>query len=53
MVWPILALTGFLVLTALVIALGTRSTRRYEWAQQDQAGAAPPASRPVGGGRTT
>jgi hypothetical protein len=30
MVWPAVTLLGFLVLTALVIALGTRSTARYE-----------------------
>ena len=28
--WPALTLLGFLVLTALVIAMGTRSTARYE-----------------------
>jgi hypothetical protein len=28
--WPAVSLIGFLVLTALVIALGTRSTARYE-----------------------
>jgi hypothetical protein len=28
--WPTVALIGFLVLTALVIAMGTRSTARYE-----------------------
>lgn len=30
MLWPTLTLLGFLVLTALVIAMGTRSTARYE-----------------------
>ena len=30
MVWPTVSLLGFLVLTALVIALGTNSTARYE-----------------------
>jgi hypothetical protein len=30
MLWPALTLLGFLVLTALVIAMGTRSTARYE-----------------------
>jgi hypothetical protein len=29
-VWPAVTLLGFLVLTALVIAMGTRSTARYE-----------------------
>lgn len=28
--WPVLSLIGFLVLTALVIAMGTQSTARYE-----------------------
>jgi hypothetical protein len=28
--WPALTLLGFLVLTALVIAMGTSSTARYE-----------------------
>jgi len=28
--WPALSLIGFLVLTALVIAMGTHSTARYE-----------------------
>jgi hypothetical protein len=30
MVWPAVTLVGFLVLTALVIAMGTSSTARYE-----------------------
>jgi hypothetical protein len=30
MVWPAVTLLGFLVLTALVIAMGTQSTARYE-----------------------
>jgi hypothetical protein len=30
MLWPTVTLLGFLVLTALVIAMGTRSTARYE-----------------------
>jgi multisubunit Na+/H+ antiporter MnhC subunit len=34
MVWPALTLLGFLVLTALVIAMGTQSTARYEQEQQ-------------------
>lgn len=32
--WPAVALIGFLVLTALVIAMGTRSTARYESERQ-------------------
>jgi hypothetical protein len=30
MLWPAVTLLGFLVLTALVIALGSQSTARYE-----------------------
>jgi hypothetical protein len=30
MMWPAVTLLGFLVLTALVIAMGTTSTARYE-----------------------
>ena len=30
MMWPAVTLVGFLVLTALVIAMGTSSTARYE-----------------------
>ena len=43
-VWPVVALVGFLVLTALVIAMGTRSTARYELEQQGTA-------RPAGSSR--
>jgi hypothetical protein len=32
--WPALTLLGFLVLTALVIAMGTQSTARYEAEKQ-------------------
>ncbi len=32
--WPALTLLGFLVLTALVIAMGTQSTARYEQEQR-------------------
>jgi membrane protein implicated in regulation of membrane protease activity len=34
MLWPAVTLLGFLVLTALVIAMGTRSTARYEREQR-------------------
>ena len=34
MLWPAVALLGFLVLTALVIAMGTQSTARYEQEQR-------------------
>jgi hypothetical protein len=39
-IWPTLTLIGFLVLTALVIAMGTQSTARYE-AEQRAAAARP------------
>ena len=44
--WPVVTLVGFLVLTALVIAMGTSSTARYE-REQRAAGVvgARPASR--------
>ena len=51
MVWPAVTLLGFLVLTALVIAMGTQSTARYEREQRAErpvARAAPP-SRARGG----
>jgi uncharacterized protein with FMN-binding domain len=32
--WPAVSLIGFLVLTGLVIAMGTRSTARYEQERQ-------------------
>jgi hypothetical protein len=40
--WPALTLLGFLVLTALVIAMGTQSTARYE---REQRAARTPAGR--------
>lgn len=36
MVWPAVTLLGFLVLTALVIAMGTQSTARYEREREEQ-----------------
>ena len=39
MLWPVVALVGFLALTAFVIAMGTRSTARYEAEQQLEADA--------------
>ncbi|GHE11218.1 hypothetical protein [Klenkia taihuensis] len=30
LLWPVVTLVGFLLLTALVIAMGTQSTSRYE-----------------------
>jgi hypothetical protein len=44
MFWPVVALIGFLLLMALVIALGTRSTKLYERAQQVQTSATSPAA---------
>jgi hypothetical protein len=43
MVWPALTLIGFLVLTALVIAMGTQSTARYEQEREERNSAALPA----------
>jgi hypothetical protein len=34
MLWPAVTLVGFLVLTALVIAMGMQSTARYEREQR-------------------
>jgi hypothetical protein len=49
MVWPAVTLLGFLVLTALVIALGTQSTARYERERQEPAtGSLPVGGEPVG-----
>jgi hypothetical protein len=42
MVWPALTLIGFLVLTALVIAMGTQSTARYEREREERNTAALP-----------
>ena len=42
MMWPAVTLLGFLVLTALVIAMGTQSTARYE---AEQRGVAAPRTR--------
>ena len=44
--WPAVALIGFLVLTALVIAMGTRSTALYE--REKQTTGVMPAPEPVG-----
>src|SRR4051794_7741918 len=35
--WPVVALIGFLVLVAVVVALGTMSTNRYEREQRTRA----------------
>jgi hypothetical protein len=54
MLWPAVALIGFLLLTALVIAMGASSTARYE-RERDTAttltgnvAAGIPAAEPVG-----
>ena len=44
MMWPAVTLLGFLVLTALVIAMGTQSTARYE-RERERASAPPHAQR--------
>jgi hypothetical protein len=46
MLWPAVALLGFLVLTAVVIAMGAQTTARYEREQRDglSAGGLRPAS---------
>ena len=36
MLWPTVTLLGFLVLTALVIAMGTQSTARYEREREER-----------------
>jgi hypothetical protein len=36
MLWPAVTLLGFLVLTALVIAMGTQSTARYEREREER-----------------
>ena len=52
--WPAVTLIGFLVLTALVIVMGTSSTARYEREQRAAGVAGPrpttrtPAAEPVG-----
>jgi hypothetical protein len=43
--WPAVTLLGFLMLTALVIAMGTQSTARYE---AEKRAASAPRSRTAG-----
>src|SRR3954466_10528919 len=52
MVWPAVTLIGFLFLTALVIAMGTQSTARYEQERRAQstAGARHGATEAMGAG---
>jgi hypothetical protein len=44
LLWPAVALTGFLVLVAVVVALGRMSTNRYE-EQRKREGFTRPVSR--------
>ncbi len=51
--WPAVTLIGFIVLTALVIVMGIRSTARYERERAAADGRAPapsrrPAAEPIG-----
>ena len=50
LMWPAVLLLGFLVLTALVIAMGTRSTARYgqELRAEQPGGGRSPIAEPVG-----
>jgi hypothetical protein len=48
MVWPALALIGFVVLMTFVIALGTVSTNRYEREQRARARCSVPARHSIG-----
>jgi hypothetical protein len=45
--WPAVTLVGFLVLTALVIAMGTSSTARYEREKLAASAAVRPVPRAV------
>ncbi|WP_170977987.1 hypothetical protein [Blastococcus sp. CCUG 61487] len=51
--WPAVTLIGFLVLMALVIAMGTQSTARYERERERErtSGARHTAPEPVGAAR--
>ena len=49
MLWPAVTLLGFLVLTALVIAMGTSSTARYEREQRAERPARTQHRRRAGG----
>lgn len=44
MMWPTVSLLGFLVLMALVVAMGTQSTRRYEQEQRAELATRPRSS---------
>ncbi|MPQ98640.1 hypothetical protein GB931_12055 [Modestobacter sp. I12A-02628] len=47
--WPAVSLIGFLVLTGLVILLGTHSTARYEQERQAASTGRPQRARTVAG----
>jgi hypothetical protein len=51
--WPALALIGFLALTAVIIALGTMSTGRYEREQRRRSGAGRSKAAAIGIAPTT
>jgi membrane protein implicated in regulation of membrane protease activity len=53
LVWPILAVIGFLALTAFIVVLGTSSTNRYEQERRAQRRSARLAGRSVGVVRAT
>jgi hypothetical protein len=48
MLWPAVTLLGFLALTALVIALGSQSTARYERERAERTTGRHAAAEPVG-----
>lgn len=50
--WPAVTLLGFLMLTALVIVMGTQSTARYERERAERtSGARHATAEPVGAAR--
>jgi membrane protein implicated in regulation of membrane protease activity len=53
MVWPILAVVGFVALTAVIVVLGTSSTSRYEQERRAQRRSARLAGRSIGVVRAT
>ena len=50
--WPAVALIGFVVLTALVIVMGTSSTARYEREKSAASAAAARSTTRIGGRAT-
>ena len=51
--WPAVSLIGFLVLTALVIAMGTQSTARYEAEKRAATSSRPRHAAPEAASRAT